>query len=89
MGVYSLRLGSSHHKKDGSLNKRGQARVAGKKPLIDTSELHRQIDPQVFNNVFTVNPTYAAIHQFGGQAGEATRSRFSMEGAGNLVNGPP
>ncbi|SER71534.1 phage virion morphogenesis protein [Giesbergeria anulus] len=71
MGIYSLRLGQGHRKKDGSLNKRGEARVAGKKPLIDTGELRRQIVPQVSNNVLTVTatPVYAAIHQFGGQAG--------------------
>lgn len=71
MGIYSLRLGKGHRKKDGSLNKQGQARVAGKKPLIDTGELRRQIVPQVSNNVLTVTatPAYAAIHQFGGQAG--------------------
>jgi phage virion morphogenesis protein len=71
MGIYSLRLGQGHRKKDGSLNKRGQARVAGKKPLIDTGDLRRQIVPQVSNNVLTVTatPAYAAIHQFGGQAG--------------------
>lgn len=71
LGIYSLRLGQSHRKKDGSLNKRGEARVAGKKPLIDTGELRRQIVPQVSNNVLTVTatPAYAGIHQFGGQAG--------------------
>lgn len=78
MGIYSLRLGQGHRKKDGSLNKRGQARVAGKKPLIDSGELRRQIVPQVSNNVLTVTatPAYAAIHQFGGQAGRGHKVKI-------------
>ncbi|MBX9935052.1 MAG: phage virion morphogenesis protein [Burkholderiaceae bacterium] len=78
MGIYSMRLGQGHRKKDGSLNKRGQARIAGKKPLIDTGELRRQIVPQVSNNVLTITatPAYAAIQQFGGQAGRGNKVKI-------------
>lgn len=78
LGIYSLRLGQSHRKKDGSLNKRGQARLAGKKPLIDTGELRRQIVPFASNSVLTVTatPAYAAIHQFGGQAGRGLKVKI-------------
>lgn len=78
LGIYSLRLGQGHRKKDGSLNKRGQARVAGKKPLIDTGELRRQLVSKVSNSVLTVTatPGYGAIHQFGGMAGRGRKVKI-------------
>lgn len=75
LGIYSLRLGQIHRKKDGSLNKKGQTRMAGKHPLIYTGELRRQIVPLATNSVLTVTatPAYAAMQQFGG-----TTSPLSM-----------
>lgn len=68
----------SYTKKDGSLNAKGSARLANKKPLIDTGELRRQIVPQVSGNVLTVHatPVYAAIHQFGGLAGRGHKVKI-------------
>lgn len=59
-------------KKDGSLNASGQRSLANKKPLIgESQDLRRQIVPSVSGNTLTVlsTPAYAAIQQFGGQAG--------------------
>lgn len=59
-------------KKDGSLSKRGAARAAGKKPLIgETRQLMGTIYYRADRASVTVGSPmrYAAIHQFGGQAG--------------------
>jgi len=71
LGLLSDRLGKSYRKKSGALNSKGEARMAGKKPLIDTGNLRRQIVWQATNDTLTVGatPLYAAIQQFGGQAG--------------------
>ena len=63
---------NAYRKKDGSLNARGQARMDNKKPLIgESGDLRRQIVWGVSGNELTVsaNMKYAAIQQFGGQAG--------------------
>lgn len=71
LGVFAAGLSKSYKRKDGGLNKRGQAKLARKKPLIDTGELSRQTFFQVEADTLTIrqSPVYAAIHQFGGQAG--------------------
>lgn len=71
LGLLSDRLGKSYRKKSGALNSKGEARMAGKKPLIDTGHLRRQIVWQATADTLTVGatPLYAAIQQFGGQAG--------------------
>lgn len=71
LGLLSDRLGKSYRKKSGALNSKGEARMAGKKPLIDTGNLRRQIVWQATADTLTVGatPLYAAIQQFGGQAG--------------------
>jgi phage gpG-like protein len=64
-----------YFKKDGSLTKKSQSLLAGKKPLIgESGDLARQIDPFYTANSVTViaNPVYAAIQQFGGK-----KSQFS------------
>lgn len=76
LGMLSARLGGqkSKVKKDGSLNARGQRALANKKPLIDSGDLRRQIEPRVLGNTLTVvaNQRYAAIQQFGGTTGAAS-----------------
>lgn len=71
LGILSDRLGKSYRKKSGALNSKGETRMAGKKPLIDTGYLRRQIIWQATADTLTVGatPLYAAIQQFGGQAG--------------------
>jgi len=71
MGLLSDRLGKSYRKKSGALNSKGEVKMAGKKPLIDTGNLRRQIVWQATGDTLTVGatPLYAAIQQFGGQAG--------------------
>jgi len=59
-----------YFKKDGSLTKKSQDLLAGKKPLIgESGDLARQIDYALTGNSVTVtaNPVYAAIQQFGGK----------------------
>lgn len=59
-----------YFKKDGSLTKKSQDLLAGKKPLIgELGKLAEQIDPSYTQNSVTVtaNPIYAAIQQFGGK----------------------
>lgn len=66
----------SKAKKGGGLNAAGQRELANKKPLIgESKDLSRQIFPSVSGNTLTVSssPLYAAIHQFGGQAGRGRR----------------
>lgn len=69
------KLGKSYFKKSGSLNKKGKAKLANKRPLIDTGLLHQQIFPTVSGNGLriTASQGYAAIHQFGGQAGRGNK----------------
>lgn len=66
------KMGKSNFGKDGRVNKKGADKLAAKKPLIGESrDLSRQFyvdaDPQsvVFGNTMV----YAAIQNFGGQAG--------------------
>ncbi len=59
-----------YFKKDGSLTKKSQDLLAGKKPLIgESGDLARQINYALTGNSVTVtsNPVYAAIQQFGGK----------------------
>lgn len=64
-------------KKDGSLSKRGAARAAAKKPLIgETGNLSRQFYVRADRHsvVLGSSTPYAAIHQFGGQAGRGRKA---------------
>lgn len=64
------------HKKDGSLSKRGAAKAAAKKPLIgDSGNLSRQFYVRADRHsvVLASSTRYAAIHQFGGQAGRGRK----------------
>lgn len=66
------RLGKSNFQKDGRLNSKGASKLANKKILIGESrDLSRQFHVLSGNNSVTVGNSmiYAAIHQFGGQAG--------------------
>lgn len=59
------------------INKKGQGLAMSKKPLIGESrDLSRQIFPQVTGNALVVgsSPIYAAIQQFGGQAGRGKKA---------------
>ncbi len=65
-----LGLTKGNTKKDGSLSKKGAARLGAKKPLTgETSALGQQIHYQVSGNVLEVGSTmeYAAMQQFGGR----------------------
>jgi phage gpG-like protein len=77
LGMLASRLGGqkSKVKKDGSLNASGRRALANKKPLIDSGFLRQQIMPRVSGNTLTVSatPAYAAIQQFGGQAGKGRK----------------
>ena len=77
LGMLSARLGGqkSKVKKDGSLNAGGQRALANKKPLIDSGFLRQQIVPSVSGDTLSVTatPKYAAIQQFGGQAGRGRK----------------
>lgn len=77
LGMLSARIAGSksYARKDGSLNARGSAKLANKKPLIDTGFLRNNIFPQVSGNTLIVGTPakYAAIHQFGGQAGRGRK----------------
>jgi len=74
LGILTARLSGqkSKVKKDGSLNASGQRALANKKPLIVKGNLHRQFHIGVTNGVLIVSNSmqYAAIHQFGGEAGK-------------------
>lgn len=66
------RLGKSNFQKNGRLNSKGASKLANKKILIgESKDLSRQFHIQSGNNSVTIGNTmiYAAIHQFGGQAG--------------------
>lgn len=76
LGMLSARLGKGYRKKDGSLNAKGEARLAGKRPLIgETGDLRRQIVAMASDTEVTIRatPVYAAIHQFGGKAGRGLK----------------
>lgn len=78
LAMVSARIGKSksYVKKDGSLNARGERKLAGKKPLIgESGDLRRQIVAVATGNILTIQatPVYAAIHQFGGQAGRGKK----------------
>ena len=69
---FTAGLSSSHFKKSGALNKKGVTAVGSKKPLIGaTKDLSRQIGYSSTPGSLTIfsTPVYAAIQQFGGQAG--------------------
>ena len=62
----------AYSKQGGLLNGKGLERMANKKPLIgESQDLRRQFFSLVVGSTLTVNssPVYAAIQQFGGQAG--------------------
>lgn len=69
--IFQDRFGKSYRKKSGDLNAKGNAKLANKKPLIDIGTLRQQLVYEVSDNSLTVGNTqlYAAIQQFGGQAG--------------------
>lgn len=71
LALYASGLTKGYKTKSGGLNARGEKKLAGKKPLIDTGELMRQVSRRVSGSTLTVteNPIYAAIQQFGGRAG--------------------
>ncbi len=67
---------SKSFRKDGRISTKGAARIAGKKPLIgETGELSGGINYQMISDgVAVYSPMeYAAIHQFGGQAGRGRK----------------
>lgn len=79
LASFSAGLSKGHFKKSGDLNKKGQAAVAGKKPLIGkTKDLSRQIGYTATSGSLAVfsTPVYAAIQQFGGQAGRGHKVRI-------------
>ena len=74
IAMLAARIGGakSNQKKDGSLNKRGQAVLANKRPLIgETGDLRRQFTQAATERSLTLisTPRYAAIQQFGGTTG--------------------
>lgn len=79
LGLFAGGLGKSYRKKDGNLNKRGHQAVAGKRILIgESGDLSRQIFAKADPNSLTLSasPVYAAIHQFGGQAGRGLKVKI-------------
>lgn len=74
MLIARLAGSKSNRKKDGSLNAKGNRALANKKPLIDSGLLRQQIVPSSTPTSLTVSTSsvtgaYAAINNFGGQAG--------------------
>ena len=72
-------LSKGHFKKSGDLNRRGHAAMSSKKPLIgQTKDLSRQIGYTATSGSLTLfsTPVYAAIHQFGGQAGRGHKVKI-------------
>lgn len=71
LAMASGALGQGYRKKDGSLNAKGARKLASKRLLIDSGFLSGNIFPSVSGNTLTIGSPaqYAAIHQFGGQAG--------------------
>jgi phage virion morphogenesis protein len=75
IAAYLGRYGVSYKKK-GGLSKAGAARAASKKPLIgETRQLMGTLHYQAGRDSVTVGSPmlYAAIHQFGGQAGRGKK----------------
>lgn len=79
LALVAAGLGKSYRKKSGELNKKGEARIDAKKPLIGaTRQLGKQIVYSATRNGLTLSTTavtaaYAAIQQFGGQAGRGRK----------------
>lgn len=77
LGMLSGRIAGSksYARKDGTLNAKGRAKLASKKPLIDSGFLRGNIFPEVIGNTLIVGAPakYAAIQQFGGQAGRGRK----------------
>lgn len=72
-------LSKGHFKKSGELNKRGHTAMSAKKPLIGhTKDLSRQIGYTATSGSLTLfsTPPYAAIQQFGGQAGRGHATKI-------------
>lgn len=65
------RMGRKARLKNGNLSKKAQKTLMGKKVLVDTGSLARQFEVTATANSVTVSNSmiYAAIHQFGGEAG--------------------
>lgn len=65
----------SNRKKNGDLNAAGQRAYANKKILVESGDLRRQIVAVATGSDLTVSATmkYAAIQQFGGQAGRGRK----------------
>jgi phage virion morphogenesis protein len=57
------------------INKKGAALAMNKRPLIDGGDLRRQFHVAATGNAVTIGNSmiYAAIHQFGGQAGRGKK----------------
>lgn len=74
MAIEAVRIGlfKSYRKKNGDLNAAGERLIAGKKPLVRTTnsagDLRRQIEAVASGTdvVVNANAAYAAMHQFGG-----------------------
>lgn len=65
------KLGKKARLKNGNLSKKAQKTLMGKKVLVDTGALARQFSVSASSDSVTVSNSmiYAAIHQFGGEAG--------------------
>lgn len=74
MAAY-LSRGKGNYKKDGSLTKKGAARLASRRPLYDTGDLLGSLTSSASRSQARVGfgQPYAAIHQFGGQAGRGKK----------------
>ncbi|HMS05337.1 MAG TPA: phage virion morphogenesis protein [Burkholderiaceae bacterium] len=72
LGLISERLGKSYHTKSGGLNARGERRLAGRKPLIDSGDLMKFHRWSVSGGTLTISNSqkYAALQNFGGKAGK-------------------
>lgn len=81
LDMLARRLGKSYRKKSGALNSKGEARIAGKRPLIgESGDLRRQIVSLADAGSVTVSATsaYAAIQQFGGKTGARSWTHGAM-----------
>lgn len=75
LGILEKSLGKSYKRKNGGLNKKGLARMAGKKPLIASGNLMRQITARASGNSILMQATmaYSAIQHYGGKAGRGKK----------------
>jgi phage virion morphogenesis protein len=75
LAMASGALGKGYRRKNGELNKRGEKKLASKRLLVDSGFLSGNIFPSVSGNTLTIGTPaqYAAIHQFGGQAGRGRK----------------